>query len=381
MIPRPGKRIGPIRELDCESLGFPVNRSFLKSLYEQKALGPHTGEREDRMFNRKFTQERKRKIASPTARIVCSVALSGILMAGAAFAQSRPAVPAHLPTTPEAPVAVTSDKDLAATQEELVRLLKLSPTLTTVVARDPSLLSNQDYVRRNNPQLAQFLENHPEVALNPDFYLFTHLHVEGRPEDALEREVWPELNERYRRPSLAEELMNDVGPFVIFACILAALLWLTRMFVENRRWGRIFKLQTDVHGKLIERFGSNQELLTYMDTEAGKRFLEAAPIPIDFEQQQRVPNAVARVLTPLQIGIVLALLGSGFLILRHAEADMRIPMLVLGTLFLMPGLGFILSAGITWLLAGRLGLIPDHSTTGVKPAAVYDSRINQSDRQ
>jgi hypothetical protein len=307
--------------------------------------------------------------------------LSGLLMAGLAEAQPRPAAPARAAGLPAAQVAVTSDKDLAATQEELVRLLKLSPTLTTVIARDPSLLSNQDYVRRNNPQLAQFLENHPEVALNPDFYLFTHLNVEGRPDQALEREVWPELDERYRKPSFAEGLLSDLGPFMIFVCILGALLWLTRMFVENRRWSRIFKLQTDVHGKLIERFGSNQELLTYMDTEAGKRFLEAAPIPIDFEQQQRVPNAVARVLTPLQIGIVLSLLGSGFLILRHAEADMRIPMMVIGTLFLMPGLGFILSAGITWLLAGRLGLIPDGSGNGSKSAKAFDSRFDVSDRQ
>jgi hypothetical protein len=350
-------------------------------LYEQKTPGPVTSEREEKMFNSTLIQTSKIKIAAKRVGIVCSIALSGMLAAQLAAAQAHPAVAAHAAGSTAVPVPVTSDKDLAATQDELVRLLKLSPTLTTVVARDPSLLSDQDYVRRNNPQLAQFLENHPEVALNPDFYLFTHLHVEGRPEEALEREVWPELNERYRRPSIAEDLMNDIGPFVIFACILGALLWLTRVFVENRRWSRIFKLQTDVHGKLIERFGSNQELLTYMDTEAGKRFLEAAPIPIDFEPQQRVPNAVARVLMPLQIGIVLALLGSGFLILRHAEADMRIPMLVLGTLFLMPGLGFILSAGVTWLLAGRLGLIPDPSAIAVRPSASIGSRFDSSDRQ
>jgi hypothetical protein len=38
---------------------------------------------------------------------------------------------------------------------------------------------------------------------------------------------------------------------------------------------------------------------------------------------------------------------------------MNIPMLVTGTVVLMPGIGFILSAGITWVLAGRLGLIPE----------------------
>jgi hypothetical protein len=296
-----------------------------------------------------------------------------------AQAQPKPAVatrPANMP--------VASDKDVAATQEELIRLLQLSPTLTSVVARDPSLLANQDYVRRNNPQLAQFLENHPEVALNPDFYLFTHLNVPGERYQALEREVWPDLPETRNGPPLSERLIGDSGPVLVFVCILSALLWLTRMFVENRRWSRIFKLQTDVHGKLIDRFSSSQELLNYMSTEAGKRFLEAAPIPVDFEPQQRVPNAVARVLTPLQIGIVMVLLGAGFLFLRHAEADMRIPMMVLGTLFLMPGIGFILSAGITWLLAGRLGLIPESPPAGPRfapPESRFDARPDSSELQ
>jgi hypothetical protein len=49
------------------------------------------------------------------------------------------------------------------------------------------------------------------------------------------------------------------------------------------------------------------------------------------------------------------------LFLRNANPNLDIPMLVLGTVILMPGLGFIISAGITWLLAGRLGLIPDNS--------------------
>jgi hypothetical protein len=313
-------------------------------------------------------------------RIRIRIVLCLLLTPGAslAAAQQHPVAPGRA-AGENAPVA--SDKDVASTQEELIRLLRLSPTLTTVVARDPSLLSNQEYVRRNNPQLAQFLENHPEVPLNPDFYLFTHLNVDGHPDQALEREVWPNLPEVREGRRLSEELASDVAPAIVFIGVVGAILWLTRMFLENRRWGRIFKLQTDVHGKLIDRFGSSQELLGYMGTDAGKRFLEAAPIPVDFEPQQRMPNAVARVLTPLQIGIVLVLLGVGFLVLRHVEADMRIPMLVLGTIFVMPGLGFILSAGITWILAGRLGLIPDAPAAGSRNAAESEARFDARDRQ
>ena len=309
--------------------------------------------------------------------IAHSIALPLVLGASLAVAQPRPAAQVH-PAVTSTPVA--SDKDVAATQEELIRLLRLSPTLTTVVARDPSLLSNLEYVRRNNPQLAQFLENHPEVPLNPDFYLFTHLNVDGHPDQALEREVWPNLPEMREGRRLSEDLASDVAPAMVFIGVVGAILWLTRAFLENRRWSRIFKLQTEMHGKLIDRFGSSQELLNYMGTEAGKRFLEAAPIPVDFEPQQRVPNAVARVLTPLQVGIVLVLLGAGFLLLRNAEADMRIPMLVLGTIFLMPGIGFILSAGITWVLAGRLGLIPDAPAAGHRLAS-DEARFDSRDRQ
>jgi hypothetical protein len=50
--------------------------------------------------------------------------------------------------------------------------------------------------------------------------------------------------------------------------------------------------------------------------------------------------------------------------LRNVRVEMHEPMLVMGTIALMPGLGFIISAGITWLLAGRLGLIPEHPASG-----------------
>ncbi len=285
-----------------------------------------------------------------------------VLFAAGTIAHAQPSAPART-LVPLAPLA--SDKDLAATQEQLIKLLRISPTLTTVVARDPSLLANQDYVSRNNPQLAQFLLIHPEIARNPDFYLFNHMDPnDGGADQTLERAVWPELQQTRREPAMLSMLLNDLGPFLVFACVLAALLWLIHVFLENKRWSRIFKLQMDVHGRLIDKFGSNQELLAYMGTEAGKRFLEAAPIPVEFEREQRVPSAVARVLTPLQIGVVLTLLGAGLLFLRHALADLADPLLVFGTIVLMPGLGFIISAGITWALAGRLGLIPDSTSVG-----------------
>jgi hypothetical protein len=289
--------------------------------------------------------------------LVGAISFSLVLLSTNSAAQAAKAAAPRVNASP----TPTSSKDVSALQDQLLELLRLSPTLAEVVARDPSLLGNPEYVERNNPELAAFLRDHAEIAQNPDFYLFNNLHGQGeQPSETLERKLWPSM-EAPRNSNVESELIGDGIPFLVFLCILAALLWLTHVLLENRRWNRIFKLQTDVHGKLIERFGTSQEVLTYMGTEAGKRFLEATPIAVGFERQESVPSSVARVLTPLQIGVVMTLLGLGLILVRYSIPDAAAALLVLGTIVLMPGLGFIISAAITWGLARRLGLMPNQN--------------------
>ena len=300
-------------------------------------------------------------------RILIAGAVLTLMAATLGAAQPK----AQKPDTSAAASATPApnDREVAETQTELIRLLRLSPTLTTVVSHDPSLLSNQEYVARNNPQLAAFLTAHPDVARNPEFYLFSHLkHTDGEPDEALERAVWPDVYRARQDPNTWDRFWEGFIPLVGISIAIFAVLWLARMFVENRRWNRIFKMQSDVHGRLIEKFTNNQELAAYMQTDAGRKFLEAAPIPVAFEQSQQVPSAVARVLTPLQTGIVMVLLGIGLLSLQQVGPDTPIPMRILGTVVLMPGIGFIISAGVSWLLASRLGLMPESQSRFDGPA-------------
>jgi len=266
--------------------------------------------------------------------------------------------PAKAPAQPVPPATIASESDIAETRTQLMHLLRMSPTLSDVVGSDPSLLANLEYVSRTNPELARFLQNHPEVVRNPDFYLFADLpNTGGRRSERLFRRTWDEGRPRQEASPIVRELVQALAPMTAFIIFMGVLLWLTRAFLENRRWSRVFKMQSEVHARLIERFGNNQELLTYMGTDAGKRFLEAAPIPVEFERDQRVPAALSRVLIPLQAGLVLTLLGIGVLALRVSLPEIATGLLVFGTVILMPGLGFILSAGITWLLASRFGLM------------------------
>lgn len=271
-----------------------------------------------------------------------------------------PAAKVRAQDAPTAVQAAATD----ANREELLKLLRESPTLTAVVASDPSLLGNQEYVAKSNPELAKFLAQHPEIGRNPDFYLFADMHVRGPNRvQALERRVWNGAPED-DHDTTAYRIVNDIVPMLVAFAFIAAAAWLVKVLLANRRWTKIFRLQTEVHGKLIDRFGSSQEILNYMQTDAGKRFLEASPIAVDFEREERWPVAMQRVLMPLSAGVVLTLLGLGLLALRHSIPHGETALLLFGVVAVMPGLGCIIAAGVTWLMAKRLGLLPSGARDG-----------------
>ena len=249
--------------------------------------------------------------------------------------------------TTEAIAESMSEESIGATRDQLLRVVRLSPKLSAVVVRDPSLLADEAYVNRNNPALAKFLDEHPEIARNPDFYLFGP----RGPREFLEHD---------RPPAIS----GNFVAFIVFLCILLSLLWLIRVMLENRRWTKIFNQQSEAHHKLLEKFGTSEELLNYMRTDSGKRILELTPPSSSMGGLPR-SSPVARILTPLQSGVVFALVGIGFLLLmRSAETNAALdlgrpaPFLVFGMLSLVLGIGLIVSAGLSWAFARHLGLLP-----------------------
>src|ERR1700722_8505398 len=219
-------------------------------------------------------------------------ATSAIALAAAPLAVGQ----THTAATPA--VQVPSEKDVADAQEQFLHLLRLSPTMTAAVSADPSLLADQQYVARSNPELAQFMVSHPDIARNPEFYLFGKLNPSDRRRDqALQRVIWPDLTPPQQRESTAPRVVGEMIPILISLGFFTALVWIIRIVVESRRWNRTFKQQSEIHGRLIEKLGTSQELVAYMETEAGKRFLMASPIAAGPEFGQSMPNTVSRVLT------------------------------------------------------------------------------------
>jgi len=153
-----------------------------------------------------------------------------------------------------------------------------------------------------------------------------------------------------------DRVMDQLIPFLVFLGVTAALLWILRVILDNRRWYKMVKVQSETHAKLLERFGSSQDMLAYMGSEAGKKFLES-PI-FDGQRQQVSALPFGRILWSVQIGIVAAFLGAGMLYLRGkvgADADMGLT--IFGTLICTLGIGFLVSGGVSYALAKYFGLL------------------------
>ena len=151
-------------------------------------------------------------------------------------------------------------------------------------------------------------------------------------------------------------VMDDIGAFLIFFALLSAVIWLVRTIIQNRRWNRIASIQTEMHTKLLEKMASSQELLAYMDTEAGKRFLESSPFEVEAKSSPVFPYG--RVLLSAQAGIVILFAGASMIWLQNRLTESTEALLVFGTLGMAVGAGLLISAGAAYSMSKHFGLTP-----------------------
>jgi hypothetical protein len=253
-----------------------------------------------------------------------------------------------------APPQIVSEADAEQTRAKLNDLLgKYPPSLGRVLKLDPSLMSNDAYLAPY-PALGTFLAQHPEVAHNPGFFLERVNVSSSYGVDA--------------RTQQRQEMYNLIGSFtafLVFLVVVGAVIWLIRMVVDSRRWSRLSKVQFDVHTKLLDRFASSEELMAYIQTPAGRKFLESAPIQLH-DEVRPLGAPLSRILWSLQAGVVLAIAGLGVLLVSSRFTDEPAQFFfVVGVVTLALGAGFIVSAAAAYGLSRKLGLLdrpaPDHA--------------------
>ena len=269
--------------------------------------------------------------------------LIAFLFAAAVAVSAAAQAPATATSIPPATSTVVTDSDSHETRDAFDSVLRRYPSeVSRVLKLDPSLLTNQSYLA-NYPALASFLAQHPEVAHSPAFYLGNiSIPEDGVRENGSER-AW-------------RSTMEGLTIFGVFALVACVLIWLVRTVIDHRHWNQVSKVQAEVHTKLMDRFTANDDLLAYIQTPAGKRFLESAPLALD-AGPRAVSAPIGRILWSVQVGLVLAAGGFGLQIVSgNVEKTVSQPLFAMGILGVSLGAGFVLSAIVSYILSRKLGL-------------------------
>ncbi|MGZ5461022.1 MAG: hypothetical protein ACXWN1_30660, partial [Thermoanaerobaculia bacterium] len=281
--------------------------------------------------------QRRSHVMGVATRIILILALL-VSIAGGLFAQETTTAAsdttATAATQTATPGETRSSHEIRSQFSSLLR--ERPPEVATILKLDPSLLSDESFLTKY-PELGRFVAAHPEVRHNPRFYL--------------EDFAGPS-----ERRSLAGEVLESLTIFSVFILIAFALAWLVRTIIEQKRWNRLSRTQSEVHNKILDRFSTSAELLDYIRTPAGTKFLESAPIPLHAESApQNAP--LSRVLWSIQIGVVVAAASLGILLVSgRFDKESAQELFALGMIGLSIGVGFIASAAVSIFLSRRLGL-------------------------
>ena len=141
---------------------------------------------------------------------------------------------------------------------------------------------------------------------------------------------------------------------VAFIAFMLCAAFVVKTAIDSVRRSAAQKRQMEMFNKLLDKSQGSKDMLDYLQTEAGQKLLEAAPL---VERERVAPHG--RIFNALQAGIVALALGIGGLILHAVvdNADAREAMLVFGTIGIALGLGLMVAGGASLWLSRSLGLM------------------------
>ena len=144
--------------------------------------------------------------------------------------------------------------------------------------------------------------------------------------------------------------MDFIAPMSVLITTVLTIGWIVRTVTHQRRLKEVARLQAELNTKLIEKFGTAQEMLQYLESDAGRQLVDSTTL-------ERA-NPYARILGSVQTGILVFFAGIALLAVRSSiPGSAANGFGVLGAFGLILGLGFLGSAAASYVLSKSWGLI------------------------
>ena len=143
--------------------------------------------------------------------------------------------------------------------------------------------------------------------------------------------------------------MEVLAPMIGSVAIMVVLGWMLKLGLDTRQRNKLMKYQYDLQTKLLEKFNNTEELMEYLQGDAGQQFLVSATA------EKSDPRG--KILGSIQTGLVLLTGGTAFMFLKDQIAEAKEGFVFVGTLGVALGVGFLLSAGVAYYLSKSWGVI------------------------
>jgi hypothetical protein len=130
-----------------------------------------------------------------------------------------------------------------------------------------------------------------------------------------------------------------------FYITVALIVWTITKARQRRA-----EMQSEVQTRMIDKFSSAPEFITFLQSDAGKQFAST------FEEVPRA-HARDRILGGVTRSVVLTVLGLGFLAICLTEAR-DIGFIIAGCILLSLGLGYFIATIVSFRLSKSWGLLP-----------------------
>ncbi|MBA2340832.1 MAG: hypothetical protein H0V88_10580 [Pyrinomonadaceae bacterium] len=160
--------------------------------------------------------------------------------------------------------------------------------------------------------------------------------------------------------------MENLLPMSVSVGFLILVGWVIATTVSALRHKMNVRAQTELHNRLLEKFGSASEFTAYLQTPNGERFF-------DNLATERVHPA-SKILGSIQKGSILSIVGLALLLLSvvYRRVDEGF-FLIFGVLVLALGAGFLISSALSYRLSKAWGLMTDSDARERRKLAASES--------
>jgi hypothetical protein len=139
---------------------------------------------------------------------------------------------------------------------------------------------------------------------------------------------------------------KDVAVLFVLLSLFVTMGWGVYLLAETRKRRDRIQAQAELNRRLLDKFGSAQEIVEFFETPGGAQLMESLA-----SDREAPANAILR---STHRGIILAIVAVGCLGLAwYYRADEN-PLLVIGVLLLCLGIGFLVSAVVSHQLSKSL---------------------------